>query len=169
MNGVNDGIGEMCERGYRTHEYIPRSTPAHKVEENTTQGAPECEEKRKRICELPGVWGGEGFWYSRPSELVSHKRDWQRLVQAFCASCRSGRLSPFWARGCLAQARRSRLSELVQRAIVLNLWGGGGDWDMVTLSSGVSNSVVSREIHHKCKHPLNPTKLYVSEWVESES
>ncbi|QCE09605.1 hypothetical protein DEO72_LG10g826 [Vigna unguiculata] len=29
-------------------------------------------------------------------------------------------------------------------------------------SSGVSSSGVSRGIHHKCKHPLNPTKLYVS-------
>ncbi|QCE06404.1 hypothetical protein DEO72_LG9g1416 [Vigna unguiculata] len=29
-------------------------------------------------------------------------------------------------------------------------------------SSGVSSSGVSKGIHHKCKHPLNPTKLYVS-------
>ncbi|QCD78058.1 cytoplasmic FMR1 interacting protein [Vigna unguiculata] len=29
-------------------------------------------------------------------------------------------------------------------------------------SSGASSSGVSRGIHHKCKHPLNPTKLYVS-------
>ena len=33
---------------------------------------------------------------------------------------------------------------------------------LVTHSSGVS-----RGIHHKCKRPLNPTKLYVSGWVES--
>jgi len=44
------------------------------------------------------------------------------------------------------------------------------NWFIVTLvthSSGVSNSGVSKGIHHKCKHPLNPTKLYVSGWVES--
>ncbi|QCD89507.1 hypothetical protein DEO72_LG4g453 [Vigna unguiculata] len=29
-------------------------------------------------------------------------------------------------------------------------------------SSEMSNSGSSRGIHHKCKHPLNPTKLYVS-------
>ncbi|QCE15610.1 hypothetical protein DEO72_LG11g2622 [Vigna unguiculata] len=29
-------------------------------------------------------------------------------------------------------------------------------------SSGVSSSGVSRGIHHKCKHPLNLTRLYVS-------
>jgi len=28
-------------------------------------------------------------------------------------------------------------------------------------SLGVSNSGVSRGIHHKCNHPLNPTRLYV--------
>jgi len=38
---------------------------------------------------------------------------------------------------------------------------------LVTHSSGVSSSGVSRGIHHKCKHPLNPTKLYVSGWVKS--
>jgi len=45
-----------------------------------------------------------------------------------------------------------------------------GNWFIVTLvthSSGVSNSGVRRGIHHKCKHPLNSTKLYVSGWVES--
>jgi len=45
-----------------------------------------------------------------------------------------------------------------------------GDWIIVTLvthSSGVSSSWVSRSIHHKCKHPLNPTRLYVFGWVES--
>jgi len=45
-----------------------------------------------------------------------------------------------------------------------------GNWFIVTLvthSSGVSGSGVSRGIHHKCKHPLNPTRLYVSGWVES--
>ena len=26
---------------------------------------------------------------------------------------------------------------------------------------------MSRGIHHKCKHPLNPTRLYVSRWVKS--
>jgi len=43
-------------------------------------------------------------------------------------------------------------------------------WFIVTLvthSSGMSSSGSSRGIHHKCKHPLNPTKLYVSGWVES--
>jgi len=43
-------------------------------------------------------------------------------------------------------------------------------WFIVTLithSSGVSSSGVSRGIHHKCKHPLNLTRLYVSGWVES--
>ncbi|QCE13559.1 hypothetical protein DEO72_LG11g553 [Vigna unguiculata] len=34
-------------------------------------------------------------------------------------------------------------------------------------SSWVSSSGSSRGIHHKCKHPLNPTKLYVSGRVES--
>jgi len=38
---------------------------------------------------------------------------------------------------------------------------------LVTHSSGVSNSRVSRGIHYKCKQPLNPTRLYVSGWVES--
>ena len=41
------------------------------------------------------------------------------------------------------------------------------NWFIVTLvtpSSGVSSSGVSRGIHHKCKHPLNPTRLYVSGW-----
>jgi len=45
-----------------------------------------------------------------------------------------------------------------------------GDWNivtLVTLSSRVSSSRMSRGIHHKCKHPLNPTRLYVSRWVES--
>ncbi|QCD93195.1 hypothetical protein DEO72_LG5g1267 [Vigna unguiculata] len=32
-------------------------------------------------------------------------------------------------------------------------------------SSGVSSSGVSRDIHHKCKHPLNPTKLYLTRFV----
>jgi len=43
-------------------------------------------------------------------------------------------------------------------------------WFIVTLvthSSGMSSSEMSRGIHHKCRHPLNPTKLYVSGWVES--
>jgi len=31
----------------------------------------------------------------------------------------------------------------------------------------VSSSGVSRGIHHKYEHPLNPTRLYVSGWVES--
>ena len=40
-----------------------------------------------------------------------------------------------------------------------------GNWFIVTL---VTRSLgVSRGIHHKCKHPLNPTRLYVSGWVES--
>jgi len=38
---------------------------------------------------------------------------------------------------------------------------------LVTHSSGVSSSGVRRGIHHRCKHPLNPTKFYVSRWVES--
>jgi len=40
-----------------------------------------------------------------------------------------------------------------------------GIWFIITLvthSSGVSTG-----IHHKCKHPLNPTGLYVFGWVES--
>ena len=44
------------------------------------------------------------------------------------------------------------------------------NWFIITLvthSSGVSNSGVSRGIHHKRRHPLNLTKLYVSGWVES--
>ena len=44
------------------------------------------------------------------------------------------------------------------------------NWFIVTLithSLGVSSSGVSRGIYHKCKHPLNPTRLYVSWWVES--
>jgi len=45
--------------------------------------------------------------------------------------------------------------------------GDGNIVTLVTLSSEVSNSGVSRIIHHKCKHPLNPTILYVSGWVES--
>ena len=40
-----------------------------------------------------------------------------------------------------------------------------GDWNIVTLVT--LSSGVSRDIHHKCKHPLNPTKLYVSGLVES--
>jgi len=43
-------------------------------------------------------------------------------------------------------------------------------WFIVTLvthSSGVSSSWVGWGIHHKCKHSLNPTRLYVSGWVES--
>jgi len=42
-----------------------------------------------------------------------------------------------------------------------------GDWDIVTLSSRVSSSRVSKKFHRKCKHPLNPTKLYISGWVVS--
>jgi len=38
-------------------------------------------------------------------------------------------------------------------------------WFIITLVT--HSSGVSRGIHHKCKHPLNPTKLYVSGWVES--
>jgi len=39
------------------------------------------------------------------------------------------------------------------------------NWFIATLVTHTSG--VSRGIHHKCKHPLNPTKLYVSRWVES--
>ena len=39
------------------------------------------------------------------------------------------------------------------------------NWSIVTLVT--HSSGVSRGIHHKCKHPLNPTKLYISGWVES--
>jgi len=39
------------------------------------------------------------------------------------------------------------------------------NWFIVTLVT--HSSGLSRGIHHKCKHPLNPTKLYVSGWVES--
>jgi len=39
-----------------------------------------------------------------------------------------------------------------------------GDWFIVTLVT--HSSGVSRGIHHKCKHPLNPTRLYVSGWVD---
>ena len=35
------------------------------------------------------------------------------------------------------------------------------NWFIVTLVT--HSSGVSRGIHHKCKHPLNPTKLYVSD------
>ena len=38
---------------------------------------------------------------------------------------------------------------------------------LVTHSLGVNSSGVSRGIHHKCEHPLNPTRLYVAGWVES--
>ena len=38
-------------------------------------------------------------------------------------------------------------------------------WFIITLVT--HSSGVSRGIHHKCQHPLNPTKLYVSGWVES--
>jgi len=38
---------------------------------------------------------------------------------------------------------------------------------LVTHSSGLSSSGLSRGIHHRYKHPLNPTKLYVFGWVES--
>ena len=39
------------------------------------------------------------------------------------------------------------------------------NWFILTL---VTHSLgVSRGIHHKCKHPLNSTRLYVSRWVES--
>ena len=40
-----------------------------------------------------------------------------------------------------------------------------GHWFIVTLVT--HSSGVSRGIHHKCKHPLNSTRLYVSGWVES--
>jgi len=38
---------------------------------------------------------------------------------------------------------------------------------LVTHSSRVSSSGVSRRIHHKCENPVNPTRLYVSGWAES--
>jgi len=39
------------------------------------------------------------------------------------------------------------------------------NWFVVTL---VTHSLgVSRGIHHKCKHPLNSTRLYVSGWAKS--
>jgi len=42
-----------------------------------------------------------------------------------------------------------------------------GNWFIATLVTLVTHSSgVSRGIHHKCEHPLNPTKLYVSGWVE---
>ena len=55
------------------------------------------------------------------------------------------------------------------------MWGNWFIATFVTLvthssrvsSSEVSNSGVSRGIHHKCEHPLNPARLYVSGWVES--
>jgi len=40
-----------------------------------------------------------------------------------------------------------------------------GNWFIVTLVT--HSSGVSRGIHHKCKHPLNLTRLYVSGWVVS--
>ena len=40
-----------------------------------------------------------------------------------------------------------------------------GNWFIVTLAT--HSSGVSRGIHHKCKHLLNPTRLYVFAWVES--
>jgi len=47
------------------------------------------------------------------------------------------------------------------------VWGIENIVTLVTHISGVSISRVSKDIHHKCKHPLNPTRLYVSGWVES--
>ena len=42
------------------------------------------------------------------------------------------------------------------------------NWFIATLVTLVTHSSgVSRGIHHKCEHPLNPTKLYVFGWVES--
>ena len=40
-----------------------------------------------------------------------------------------------------------------------------GNWFIITLVT--HSSGVSRGIHHKCKHSLNSTRLYVSGWVES--
>jgi len=48
--------------------------------------------------------------------------------------------------------------------VVREIWFIG---TLVTHSSEMSSSESSRDIHHKRKHPLNPTKLYVSGWVES--
>ncbi|QCD83085.1 hypothetical protein DEO72_LG2g3428 [Vigna unguiculata] len=53
----------------------------------------------------------ERIWYSRPNEWVSPKREYQEPSQVFSPRCRSGKELTFLARGHLAQARRSRLSE----------------------------------------------------------
>ncbi|QCD82410.1 hypothetical protein DEO72_LG2g2748 [Vigna unguiculata] len=111
--------------------------------------------------------------------IVSPRR--ARLAQAICAGARPG----FPAR-VVAQAtrpslrrRRTRLSEIVSLeqdpsawARVALQWSGrnpmapvsGCPWwcPICITNSGMSSSGSSKGIHHKCKHPLNPTKLYVS-------
>ena len=52
-------------------------------------------------------------------------------------------------------------------AVRKSLGSLGGNWFIVTLVT--HSSGVSRGIHHKWKHLLNPTRLYVFGWVESES
>ena len=52
------------------------------------------------------------FWL-RFCDSFAPKCGWIMLAQTFCVSCRSGGWFWFWARECLAQARRTRLSELV--------------------------------------------------------
>jgi len=56
-------------------------------------------------------------WYFRPDEPVSPKREYQKLFPRTCASCRSDDELMFWARVQLAQARRSRLSEITRRPL----------------------------------------------------
>ncbi|QCD78314.1 hypothetical protein DEO72_LG1g1946 [Vigna unguiculata] len=81
--------------------------------------------------------------------------------------------------GNLAQASRTRLSESgggspkpFFRPRVALQWSGRNSmapgsgcpwWCPICITS----SGMGRGIHHKCGHRLNPTKLYVSGWVES--
>ena len=57
------------------------------------------------------------LWYFCPGELVSPKREYQKLLPRTCASCCSSDELLFWARVHLAQARRSRLSERTRRPL----------------------------------------------------
>ena len=58
------------------------------------------------------MWVDSGeLCYSRPSELVSPRREYQNAHPGSASSTRPGEGLHFWATGQLAQARQHRLSE----------------------------------------------------------
>ncbi|QCD85755.1 hypothetical protein DEO72_LG3g275 [Vigna unguiculata] len=123
---------------------------------------------RLQLAMFPGVyWLDVLFW---TSGYDCYRKTVARPVNLARASqSRLGKMNRELAQDFCAKVHNS-LGSLGETFRVALQWSGrnfmvpvsGCSWwcPICITGSGSSSSGVSRGIHHKCKHPLNPTKLY---------